>query len=74
MNCKRSTFFTMITIHNERYITYINFMHSGDLKTYKCVKISKSDFFTIRILSSDSTCSESKKGEMQKKETSFDTF
>ena len=35
-------------------------MISGDLKTYKCVKISKSNFFTITILSLYSICSESK--------------
>ena len=36
-------------------------MNSGDLKTYKYVKISKSNFFTITMLSLHSICSESKK-------------
>ena len=36
-------------------------MNSGDLKTYKSIKISKSNFFTITILSLHSICSESKK-------------
>ena len=35
-------------------------MNSGDIKMYKYVKISKSNFFTITILSIHSTCSESK--------------
>ena len=42
-------------------------MNSGDLKTYKCVKISKSNFFTITILFLHSICSESKKEERKKK-------
>ena len=37
-------------------------MNSGDLKTYKCVKIWKSNVLTITILSLHSICSESKKG------------
>ena len=41
-------------------------MNSGDLKTYKCVKISKSNFFTITILSLHSICSESKKRILKK--------
>ena len=36
-------------------------MDSGDPKTYKCVKISKSNFFTSTILSLHSLCSEYKK-------------
>ena len=36
-------------------------MNSGDLKTYKYVKITKSNFFTITILSLHSIYSESKK-------------
>ena len=36
-------------------------MNSGELKTYKYVKISKSNFFMITILSLHSICSESKK-------------
>ena len=36
-------------------------MNSGDLKMYKYVKISKSNFFTITLLSLHSICSESKK-------------
>ena len=39
-------------------------MNSGDLKTYKCVKISKSNFFTIAMLSLHSMCSESKNQEL----------
>ena len=35
-------------------------MSSGDLETYICVKISKSIFFAIAILSLHSICSESK--------------
>ena len=35
-------------------------MISGDLKTYKNIQISKSNFFTITILSLNSICSESK--------------
>ena len=42
-------------------------MNSGDLKTYKYVKISKSNFFTITMLSLRSICSESNK-EKEKKE------
>ena len=38
-------------------------MNSGDLKRYKYVKISKSNFFTITILSLHSIHSESKKGK-----------
>ena len=37
-------------------------MNSEDLITYKYIKISKSNFFTIAILSLHSICSESKKG------------
>ena len=36
-------------------------MNSGDLNTYKHVKISKSNIFTITMLSLHSICSESKK-------------
>ena len=36
-------------------------MNSRDLKMYKYVKISKSNFFMITILSLNSICSESKK-------------
>ena len=35
-------------------------MNSIDLKTYKFVKISKSNFFTITVLSIHNLCSESK--------------
>ena len=35
-------------------------MNSGDLKTYKYVKISKSNFFTITILFPHNVCSETK--------------
>ena len=42
-------------------------MNSGDLKTYKCVQISKSNFFTITILSLHSICSESKKVDETRK-------
>ena len=43
-------------------------MDSGDRKTYKYVKLSKSNFFTITVLSSHSICSECKKGERERKE------
>ena len=45
-------------------------MNSGDQKTYKYVKISRSNFFMITILSLRSICSESKKAvsEMNQKE------
>ena len=36
-------------------------MHAGDLKTYQYVKISKSNIFTITILSLHRICSESNK-------------
>ena len=50
--------------HTHTYITMkIAYMNSGDLKTYKSVKISKLIFFTITILSLHSICSESKKSE-----------
>ena len=39
-------------------------MNSRDLKTSKYVKISKSNFFAITILSLHSICSESKKGKL----------
>ena len=38
-------------------------MNSGNLKTYKYVKISKSNFFVITILSLQSICSESNKNK-----------
>ena len=61
-------------------------MNSGDRKTYKCVKISKSHFFMITIFPLHDLCSESKKendkienevickhsaNELDKKESSF---
>ena len=36
-------------------------MNSGDLKTYKYVKVSKSDFFTTTILFLHNICSERNK-------------
>ena len=66
MYCLDVIVFTHIRTHMDTYThTYIhhpeNSINSGDLKTYKRVKISKSNFFTITILSLHSICSESNK-------------
>ena len=60
--------FRRYRVHSHAYThTYITpkiaRMNSGGLKTYKCVKISKSKFFTITIISLHSICKESKKKE-----------
>ena len=48
-------------------------MNSGDLKTYKYEKISKSNFFTTSILSLHSICSESN-NKVSKDHETFELF
>ena len=59
---------TCTRTHLRAYITTkIAYMNSGDLKTHKCIKISKSMFFIITILSLRGICLKSESKTNKKK-------